>query len=159
MIFITILFNVILNFQSTEMILGFNFFSIFILFILTCAKFYTKFSLKLTHNITQHKCFLLWIFHCFYFCQVFKIAWIINQADSTFTFKFLILIILFCIKCLQLSRLKAKCYIYFITLEFCELIREKCDEFLSFILNGLFYIAILIYFSLHAVFCLTLKIF
>ena len=66
---------------------------------------------------------------------------------------------IFCIKCLQLSRLKAKCYIYFISLEFCELIRENCDEFLSFILNALFYIAILIYFSLHAVFSLTFKIF
>ena len=62
-------------------------------------------------------------------------------------------------KCLQLPRLKAKCYIYLISPEVCELIREKCDEFLSFILNVLFYIAILIYFSSHAVFSLTLKIF
>ena len=62
-------------------------------------------------------------------------------------------------KCLQLPRLKVKCYIYLISLEVCEFIREKCDEFLSFILNKLFYIAILIYFSSHAVFSLTLKIF
>ena len=141
----------ILNFQSTKMILGFNIFCIFILFIWVYAKFYTKFSLNLTYNITQHKCFLLWLFNCFCFCQDFKL--------QTFTFKFLILIILFCIKCLQLSRLKAKCYIYFISLEFCELTRENCDEFLSFILNALFYIAILNYFSLHALFSLTLKIF
>ena len=69
------------------------------------------------------------------------------------------MILLFCIKCLQLPRLEAKCYIYFISLEFCELIRENCDEFLSFILNAMFCIAILIYISLHAVFSLTLKIF
>ena len=84
------------------MILNFNIFSIFILFILIYEKFYTK--LILTYNITQ-------------------------------------------------------CYIYFISLEFCELNREKCDECLSFILNAMFYIVILIYFSLHAVFSLTLKIF
>ena len=59
----------------------------------------------------------------------------------------------------QLSRRKVKCYIYFISLQLCELTREKFDEFLSFILNALFYIAIQIYFSLHAVFSLTLKIF
>ena len=135
MISITLLFNVILNFQSTKMILGVK---IFILFILIYAKFYTKFILILTYNITQHKCFLLWLFNCFYFCQVLKNVWKINQIDSTFIFKFLILIVLFGIKSLQLSRLKAKCYIYFISLEFCELIREKCDEFLSFILNALF---------------------
>ena len=140
MIFISLLFNVILNFQSTKMILGFNIFSIFILSILIYAKFYTKFSLNLRYNITQHKCLLLWLFNC---CH----------------FKFHILIVLFCIKCLQLPRLKAKSYIYFISLEFCELIRENCDEFVSFILNALFYIAILIYFSLHAVFLLTLKFF
>ena len=52
MILITLLFNVILNFQSTKMILGFNIFSIFILFILSYAKFYTKFGLDLTYNIT-----------------------------------------------------------------------------------------------------------
>ena len=162
MIFIILLFNVILNFQSTKMILGFNIFSIFsifILFVLIYAKFYTKFSLNLTYNITQHKCSLLWVFNCFYLCQVFKIAWIINQTNSTFTFKFLTLIILFCIKCLQLPSFKAKCYIYFIILEFCELIRENCDEFLSFILNTLFYIVILIYLLLHALFSLTLKTF
>ena len=82
-----------------------------------------------------------------------------DQTDSTFTFKFLILIILFCIECLQLPRLKAKCYIYFISLEFNELIKENSDEFLSFILNALFYIVILIYFSLHAAFSFTLKTF
>ena len=141
------------------MILGFNIFSIFIQFILIYAKFYTKFSLNLTYNITQHKCFLLSPFNCFYICQIFKIAWIISQKGSTFTFKFLISIILICIKCLQLSRLKVKCYIHFISIKICELIRENCDEFPTFILSALFYIVILIYFSLHAVFSLTLKTF
>ena len=148
MIFIALLFNIILNFQPTKMILGFNSFSIFILFILIYANLYTKFSLNLIYNISQHKCFFLWLFKCFYLCQVFKVTWIINQTDSTFTFRFLILIILFCIKCLPLPRLKAKCYIYFISLEFRELIGENCDEFLSFISNALFYIVILMYFSL-----------
>ena len=55
MFFITLLFNVILNFQSTKMILGFTIFSIFILVILIYAKFFTKFSLNLTYNITQHR--------------------------------------------------------------------------------------------------------
>ena len=64
-----------------------------------------------------------------------------------------------CIKCLQLSRLKAKCYRHFISIKISKLIRENCDEFLSFILNALFYIVILIYFSLHAMFSLTLKTF
>ena len=89
---------------------------------------------------------------CFYFCQVFKIAWVIIQTGSTFNFRFLVLIALFCMKCLQLSRLKAKCCRYFISLEFCELIRKKCDEFLSFILHAIFYITILIYFSSNVVF-------
>ena len=147
MILITLLFNVILNFQSIKMILGLNIFSSFILSILIYAKFYTNFSLSLTYYISQHKCFLFWFFDCFYFCQVFKIAWVIYQVDSTSTFKFLVLIILFRIKCLQLSRFKVKCYSYCISLEFCELIREKCDEFLSFILHVLFYTKILTYFS------------
>ena len=46
MVFITLFFNVILNSQLTKMILGFIIFSIFILFILVFAKFYTNFSLK-----------------------------------------------------------------------------------------------------------------
>ena len=58
-----------------------------------------------------------------------------------------------------ITRLKAKCYKNFISLEICELIQENCDEFLSFILNALFHTATMIYFSLHAVFSITLKIF
>ena len=54
-------------------------------------------------------------------------------------------------KCLQLSMFKAKDYRYIISLEFCELVREKCDEFLSSILHALFYTVILIYFSLDVV--------
>ena len=141
------------------MILGFNIFRIFVLFIPIYAKFYTNFSLNLTYYISRHKSFLLWFFNCFYFCQIFKIAWVINQLDSTSTFKFLVLIVLFCIKCLQLSRFKAKCYRFFISLEFSQLIREKCVEFRSFILHALFYTVILIYFSLHVVLSLNLKIF
>ena len=48
MIFITLLCNIILSFQSTKMIFDFGIFSIFILFILIYAKFYTNFSLNLT---------------------------------------------------------------------------------------------------------------
>ena len=139
------------------MILGFNIFNIFILLTLIYAKFYTNFSLNLTYYITQPKCFLLCFFNCFYFCQVYKIALVINHSTSTF--KCFALIFLFCIKSLQLLRFKAKCYRWFITLEFCELIREKCDEFLSFILHALFYTVILIYFSSHVVFSLNLKLF
>ena len=78
------------------MILGFNIFSIFILFILIYAKLFSNFSLNLTYYISKHKCFLLSFFNCFYFCQVFKIAWVINQTDSTSTFKFLVLTVLNC---------------------------------------------------------------
>ena len=99
------------------------------------------------------------VFQLFYLCQVFKIAWAINQTEFTSTFKFLVLIVLFSIKCLQLTRFKAKCYRYFISLEFCELIRDKCDEFPSFILHTLFYTSILIYSSLYVVFFLNLKVF
>ena len=111
-----------------------------------------------TYYISQHKWFLWWFFNCFYFCHAFKIAWIINQTNSASTFKFLVLIVLLCIKCLQLSRFKVKCYSYFISLEFCELIREKCDEFLIFILHVLFYTKILTYFSLYVLFSFNLKI-
>lgn len=54
---------------------------------------------------------------------------------------------------------KATFYKYFTSLEFCELIKEKCDEFLSFILHPLFHTVILIYSSLHVVFFLNLKFF
>ena len=91
---------------------------------------------------------------CFYFCQVFKTVWVINQADSTSTFKFFVLIVLLCIK----WRFKVKCCRYFISLEFCELIWEKCDEFFSFILNVLFYTKVMTYFSLHLLFSLNSKI-
>ena len=107
------------------MILGFNIFRIFILFILIYAKFYTNFSLNKTFYINQHRCFLLWFLNCFCFCQVFKTARIMNHTDFASTPKFLVLIVLFYIKCLQLTRFKVKCYRYFISLEFCELIREK----------------------------------
>ena len=141
------------------MILGFNIFRIFILFILIYAKFYTNFSLNKTFYINQHRCFLLWFLNCFCFCQVFKTARIMNQTDFASTPKFRVLIVLFYIKCLQLTRFKVKCYRYFISLEFCELIREKCGEFPSFILHALFYTVILIYSSLHVVFFLNLKFF
>ena len=60
-------------------------------------------------------------------------------------------------KCLQLSMFKAKDYRYFISLEFCELIRERCDEFLSSILHALFFTVILIYSLLHVLFSFNLK--
>ena len=82
---------------------------------------------------------------CFYFCQFLKIVWVIIQTDSTSTSNFLVLIVLFSLKCLQLTKFRAKCYRYFISLEFCEHIREKCDEFLNFILHALFHTVILIY--------------
>ena len=109
--------------------------------------------------MSQHKCILLQFCNCFYFCQVFKTAWVINRTDSTSTFKFLVLIVLFCIKCLQLSRFKAKCCRYFNIPEFCELIRVKRDEFLSFILYALFYTVILTHLPLNVVFSLNLNFF
>ena len=58
--------------------------------------------------------FLLWFFNYFYLCQVFKIAWVINQTDPTSTSKFLVFIVRFSMKCLQLTWFKAKCYRCFI---------------------------------------------
>ena len=82
-----------------------------------------------------------------------------NQSDSTCTLKFLTLIVLFSIKRLELANLKAQCYGSFISLEFCELIREKGDKFLSFIMHAFFYSVILIYFLLVDVFSRSLKVF
>ena len=61
-ILITLLFHVILNFQSTKMILAFNVFSIFNLITVTYMKYYTNWSRSLTNYINQHKYFLLWFF-------------------------------------------------------------------------------------------------
>ena len=105
----------------------------------------------------QHKYFLLWFFILMFF--IFKIVWVISQTDPTSTSKFLVFILLLSIKYLQLKKFTAKSYIYFISLEFCEPIRENCDELLSFILHGLFYTVILMYSSLHIVFLLSLKVF
>ena len=55
MVLISLLFNVILNFQLTKVILSFNTFGIFILFILIDAKFYTNFSFNLKYHISEHK--------------------------------------------------------------------------------------------------------
>ena len=76
---ITLLFHIVLNFQSTKMILVFNIFSIFNLITLTYTKCYTNLSRNLTNYINQQKYFLIWFFNCFYLCQVIKIAWIINR--------------------------------------------------------------------------------
>ena len=114
--------------------------------------------MNLTYYISQYKCFLQWFFNCFCFSQVFKIAYVINQTDSASTSKIPVLIVLSSVKCRQLSRFKAKCYKDFISLELCELIREKCDECLSFILHALFNIVILIYSSLNVAFSLNLKV-
>ena len=64
------------------------------------------------------------------------------------------MIVLLSLNCLLLRRCKAKCYRYFISLDFCELIWKTFDEFLCFILHALFYTVILIYSSLHVVFSL-----
>ena len=116
------------------MILGFNVFSVFILFTLIYVKFYINFCFKLTYYIS---CFSLWLFNCFYLCQVFKIAWVTNHKSSASTSKFIDLIDLFSTKSLQLTKFKVKCCRHFISLEFSELIREKHDEFLSFMLHAL----------------------
>ena len=73
MIFFILLLDVVLMFDGTKMVLGFNIFSIFILFILIYVKFYTKFSLNLTYNITQHKCFLSWLLIVFVFAKFLKL--------------------------------------------------------------------------------------
>ena len=120
---ITLLFDVILNFQSTKMIFVFIVLSIF-----SFIKCYTNLSRNLTNYINQHKYFLLWFFNCFYLCQVIKTAWIINRKIFTFDTKFIFLIGLSSVKCLQLTKFKVKCYRCFINLKFSESIRKKCDE-------------------------------
>ena len=54
---ITLLFHVILNFQSTKMILAFNNFDILNLITLTFMKCYINLSRNLTNYINQHKYF------------------------------------------------------------------------------------------------------
>ena len=60
--------------------------------------------------------------------SIIKIAWIINQKNFTFANKFILLIGLISIKCLQSTKFKVKCYRCFINLKFSEFIRKKCDE-------------------------------
>ena len=115
---ITLLFQVVLNFQSTKMILVFNIFSIFNLITLTYTKCYTNLSRNLTNYINQQKYFMIWFFNCFYLCQVIKIAWIINRKNFTFATKFIFLIGLISIKCLQSTKFKVKCYRYFMSFLF-----------------------------------------
>ena len=90
-------------------------------------KCYTNLSRRLTNYINQHKCFLLWFFNCFYLCQVFRIAWVINRKSFNSASKFFFLIGLISANCLQSTKFKVKCYRYFINLDFCESIRKKCD--------------------------------
>ena len=127
---ITLLFQVVLNFQSTKMILAFNIFSISNLIKLTYTKCYTNLSRNLTNYINQQKYFLIWFFNCFYLCQVIKIAWIINRKNFTFSTKSIFLIGLISIKCLQSTNFKAKCYKCFINLKFFVSIRRisKCKN-------------------------------
>ena len=103
--------------------------------------------------------FLLWFLTVFNLCQVFKAAWVINQIEYTSSSKFLVLVIILSIKCLQLTKFKSRCYKYFINLDFCELIKEKCEEVVSLILNTLFSTAIPIYSSVHVLFFLNSKVF
>ena len=63
--------------------------------------------------------------------SIIKIAWRINQKNFTFANKFILLIGLISIKCLQSTKFKVKCYRCFINLKFSEFIRKKCDEYPS----------------------------
>ena len=128
---ITLLFCVILNFQSTKMILAFNIFSIFNLITLTYMKCYTNLSRSLTNYMNQHKYSLLWFFNCSYPCQVIKISWVMNRKNFTSATKFIFLIGLISVKCLQSAKSKVKCYRYFINSRFSEFIRKTYDEYLS----------------------------
>ena len=120
---ITLLFHVILNFQSTKMILAFNIFGILILITLTFMKCYINLSRNLTNYINQ-QIFLLCFFNCFYLCKVIKNAWIINRKNFTFATKFVFLVGLISVKCLQSRKFKIKCYRYFLNLKFSESIRK-----------------------------------
>ena len=113
------------------MILAFNIFSIFTLITLTYTKCYTNLSRNLTNYINQQKYFLIWFFNCFYLCQIIKIAWITNRKNFTFATKFIFLIGLISIKCLQSTKFRVKCYKCFISSKFSETIRKKCDEYPS----------------------------
>ena len=128
---ITLLFHVVLNFQSTKMILVFNIFSIFNLITLAYMKCYPNLSRNLTNYINQHKYFLIWLFNCFYLYQVIKIARIINRKNFTFATEFIFLNGLIFIKCLQSTKFKVKCCRCFINLMFFESIRKNFDEYPS----------------------------
>ena len=106
---ITLLFHVILNFQSTKIILAFNIFRIFNLITLTYMKCYTNFSSSLTNYMNQHKYFLSWFFNCFYPRQVIKIAWVMNGKNFTSATKFIFLIGFISANCLQSAKSKVKC--------------------------------------------------
>ena len=121
---ITLLFHVVLNFQSTKMILVFNIFSIFNLITLTYPKCYTNLSRNLKNYINQQKYFLIWFYNCFYLCQVIKFAWIINRKNFTFATKFIFLIGLISIKCLQSTKFKVKRYRCFINLKHFRIFRS-----------------------------------
>ena len=113
------------------MILAFNVFCIFNLIALNYMKCYTNLSSSLMNYINQHEYFLLWFLNYFYLCQVIKIAWIINRKNFTFATKFIFLIGLISVKCLQSPKLKIKCYRCFINSKFSESIRKKCDNYPS----------------------------
>ena len=110
------------------MILVFNIFSIFNLITLSYMNCYTNLRRNLTNFINQHKYFSLWLFNCFYLCQVIKMAWIINQKNFSFATRFIFLIGLISVRCLQSAKFKVKCYRYFIGLKFPESIRKTCDK-------------------------------
>ena len=128
---ITLLFHVILNFQSTKMILAFNIFRIFNLITLTYMKCYNNFGRSLTNYMNRHKYFLSWFFNCFYPRQVIKIAWVMNGKNFTSATKFIFLIGLISANCLQSTKSKVKCYRYFINSKFSEFIRKTYDEYPS----------------------------
>ena len=82
--------------------------------------------------INEHKHFLLWFsIVFFYLCQVFKIACVIRQTNCTSASKFVLLIGIISVKCLQFTKYEnqIKCYKKcFIELEFYEFVRKKSDE-------------------------------
>ena len=123
---ITLLFHVILNLQSTKMILVFSMFNSITLTYMKCC---TNLSRNLTNYINQDKYILLWFFNCSYLCHVIKIAWIPNQKNFTFATKFIFLIGLISVKCLQSTKFKVKCYRCFINLKFSDSIGKKCDKY------------------------------
>ena len=109
---------------SQKMSLVFNTVRVFNLITLTYMKCYTNLSWNLTNYINQYECFLLWLFSCFYFCQVIKISRIIIKKSLLLLLNISFWLVWF-LKCLRSTKVKVKCYKCFISLEFSESIKKK----------------------------------